>query len=103
MVSFPSEEDQYATLMDGPRLIYDNYLSVMEWIPNLCPTSDAIKQIVVWVIIIEPPDIEANDGESEANGGIRDDGCEVEEDSDMKVVKDSRSRIWAISITRLYG
>lgn len=55
MVSFPSEVDQYMTLMDGPRLIYDNYLSVMEWIPNLCPTSDAIKQIVVWVIILGIP------------------------------------------------
>lgn len=55
MVSFPSEEDQYMTLMDGPRLIYGNYLSVMEWIPNLCPTSDAIKQIVVWVIILGIP------------------------------------------------
>ncbi|XP_058776020.1 uncharacterized protein LOC131650323 [Vicia villosa] len=50
-VSFSSDNDQYVALMEGPWLIYDHYLSVREWRPNFCPSSDAIEQIAVWVRI----------------------------------------------------
>ncbi|XP_058763130.1 uncharacterized protein LOC131636537 [Vicia villosa] len=51
MVSFTSDTDHDNALMEGPWLIYDHYLTVREWRPNFCPTSDAIEEIAVWVRI----------------------------------------------------
>ncbi|XP_058733532.1 uncharacterized protein LOC131605159 [Vicia villosa] len=49
--SFANNDDHYRALMEGPWLIYDHYLSVQEWKPNFCPSSDAVEQIAVWVRI----------------------------------------------------
>ncbi|MCI03674.1 hypothetical protein A2U01_0024714, partial [Trifolium medium] len=49
LTTFTSEEDQYTSLMEGPWLIYDHYLSVCEWSPTFNPRSDAIEKAAMWV------------------------------------------------------
>lgn len=51
LVTFTSEEDQKTMLLKGPWLIYDHYLTMLEWRSNLCTNSDAIDQLAVWVRI----------------------------------------------------
>lgn len=47
LVTFTSEYDQHAVLINNPWLINDQYSSVNEWSANLCTTGDVIEQIVV--------------------------------------------------------
>lgn len=41
--------------MEGTWLIYENYLTICEWSPNLCPSNDVVDQLVVWVRISSLP------------------------------------------------
>lgn len=49
LVTFRSQEGHYFALMEGPWLIYD--LTIREWSPNFCPSSDAVEKLAVWVRI----------------------------------------------------
>ncbi|KAI5421884.1 hypothetical protein KIW84_045361 [Lathyrus oleraceus] len=51
LVTFSCEEHHQTTLMKGTWLIYDHYLTLREWSPNLCPSNDIVEQLVVWVRI----------------------------------------------------
>ncbi|MCH88334.1 hypothetical protein A2U01_0009218, partial [Trifolium medium] len=42
-------EDHYRALIDGPWMIYDNYLVVREWSPNFHPSGEVIEKVAVWV------------------------------------------------------
>ncbi|PNY12330.1 hypothetical protein L195_g008959 [Trifolium pratense] len=48
-VTFTSREDHYRALIDGPWMIYDNYLVVREWSPNFHPSGEVIEKVAVWV------------------------------------------------------
>jgi hypothetical protein len=49
LVTFTSREDHYRALIDGPWMIYDNYLVVREWSPNFHPSGEVIEKVAVWV------------------------------------------------------
>lgn len=49
LVTFWDKDDQYQVLMDGPWLIYDCYLSIIERSPNFHSDSDQIEKVVIWV------------------------------------------------------
>jgi hypothetical protein len=49
LVTFTSKEDHYRALIDGPWMIYDNYLVVREWSPNFHPMGEVIEKVAVWV------------------------------------------------------
>jgi hypothetical protein len=49
LVTFTSSEDHYRALIDGPWMIYDNYLVVREWNPNFHPFGEVIEKVAVWV------------------------------------------------------
>ncbi|PNY15775.1 hypothetical protein L195_g012478 [Trifolium pratense] len=49
LVTFTSKEDHYRALIDGPWMIYDNYLVVREWSPNFHPSGEVIEKVAVWV------------------------------------------------------
>ncbi|GAU17846.1 hypothetical protein TSUD_329720 [Trifolium subterraneum] len=49
LVTFTNKEDHYRALIEGPWLIYDNYLVVREWSPNFHPAGEVIKHVAVWV------------------------------------------------------
>lgn len=55
LVTFSCEEHHQTTLIKGTWLIYDHYLTLHEWSPNLCPSNDIIEQLVVWVCISSLP------------------------------------------------
>ncbi|MCH84794.1 hypothetical protein A2U01_0005630 [Trifolium medium] len=49
LVTFTNMEDHYRALIDGPWMIYDNYLVVREWSPNFHPFGEVIEKVAVWV------------------------------------------------------
>lgn len=48
-MTFSNKDDQYLALMGGPWLIYDQYLTIREWIPNSHLDNDQIEKVKVWV------------------------------------------------------
>ncbi|GAU15905.1 hypothetical protein TSUD_41270 [Trifolium subterraneum] len=49
LVTFTNKEDHYCALINGPWMIYDNYLVVREWSPNFHPMGEVIEKVAVWV------------------------------------------------------
>lgn len=54
-MTFSHEKDKYYTGMTNESwFIYDNYLTVKDWSPNIHPEGDIIEE-VVWIRIVGLP------------------------------------------------